>query len=203
MHLIGRITLLQIQRASLKAGERSHRYYDPTPLLELPSLHLTPDGAIGQPAAGEPIVDVHNASHPQSKNARGLNGISIGFTSHYGAMRERFGPHLTDGCAGENIVVAAERVLGLADLGGELMIVGDDGRRARLSALMVAAPCAEFSRFANFTAEPLSPDELRATLQFLGDGMRGFYARLGGAEAELRVGDQVYRLDSSDNAPPA
>lgn len=195
MHLIGRITLLQIQRASLKAGERPHSYYDPAPLLELPSLRLTRDGAIGQPAGGDPIVDVHNAGHPQSKNARGKNGTSIGFTSHYQAMRERFGPHLTDGCAGENIVVATERVLGLADLGSELLIVGDDGRCARLGALVVAAPCVEFSRFANFAGEPLSPDELRATLQFLGEGMRGFYARLAEAEAEVKAGDLVYRVE--------
>ena len=195
MHLIGRITLLQIQRASLKAGERPHSYYDPAPLLGLPSLRLTPDGAIGQPPGGDPIVDVHNASHPHSEDVHGKNGISIGFTSHYQAMRERFGPHLTDGCAGENIVVAAERVLTLADLGGELAIVGHDGRSARLGALVVAAPCVEFSRFANFAAEPLSPDELRATLQFLGEGMRGFYARLAEAEAEVKAGDLVYRVE--------
>jgi hypothetical protein len=194
MHLIGRITLLQIQRASLKAGERPHHYYDPAPLLELPSLRLTPDGVTGQPAGGDTIVDVHNAGHPQSKQVRGRNGISVGFTSHYQAMRERFGPHLTDGCAGENIVVAAERVLELADLGSQLVIVSDDGRSARLGALSVAAPCVEFSRFANFTPEPLSPDDLRATLQFLGNGMRGFYARLADSEAEVRVGDRVYRL---------
>jgi hypothetical protein len=58
----------------------------------------------------------------------------------------------------------------------------------------VAAPCVEFSRFANLSADPLTSDQLRTTLQFLDGGMRGFYLRLAAAqaEAEIRAGDRVF-----------
>ncbi len=48
---IGRIKLVQVQRSSLKAGERPNRYYDPAPLLPVDGLLLSPSGVVGQLAA--------------------------------------------------------------------------------------------------------------------------------------------------------
>src|SRR5690349_18726061 len=117
MREIGRIKQIQIQRASLKQGQRPHRYYDPAPLLVVERLRLAPGGVSAASAQGEPIVDIHNASHPETKHRQSLNGISIGFTSHYRAMRERYGAHLADGIAGENILVESDRMWSLDELG--------------------------------------------------------------------------------------
>jgi hypothetical protein len=191
-HEIGCIKQVQIQRSSLKMGERPYRYYDPAPLLVVDGLALTPGGVVGL-IGGERVVDVHNTAHPASKNQRGLNGISIGFTSHYQAMRDRFGPHLADGCAGENILVEAERTFALGDLGDRLAIETAGGALVYLTGLLVAAPCVEFSQFATGQGERLPPEALKAALQFLDDGMRGFYACLAGDSADgvVRAGDRV------------
>jgi hypothetical protein len=197
LHEIGRIKQVQVQRASLKAGERPYRYYDPTPLLVVEGLLLTPGGVVGQSIGGEQVVDVHNAEHPSSKNVRGINGISVGFTSHYQAMRERFGPHLTDGIAGENILVQADRAFALEDLGTRLAIQTAGGALVYLAELVVAAPCVEFSQFAANQGERLPPEALKETLQFLHDGRRGFYASSADspADAVVQAGAQVFIVD--------
>lgn len=188
---IGRVALVQIQRSSLKIGSKPFRYYDPAPLLAVPRLRLTPTGAVGFDGDQE-LLDVHNSQHAETRN-QGPNGISFGFTSHYQSMRSRFGPHLADGVAGENILIASDRQFALADLGSALVIRGGDGRKLRLADLIVAAPCVEFSQFACVSDAPLTPDELRTTLQFLNDGIRGFYARLAdSADAEVHPGDRVF-----------
>src|SRR5881409_3176787 len=109
MRDVGEIVRLQIQRSSLKTGEKPNRRYDPAPLLAVERLAVRPDGVLGQSNGGAWLVDVHHRSHPQTKNEDGLHGVSLGFTSHYAAMRERFGDRLTLGCAGENIVVETQR----------------------------------------------------------------------------------------------
>jgi hypothetical protein len=200
MREIGRVKLVQVQRSSLKAGQRPHRYYDPAPLLEVDSLLLSPGGAIGIAAGGERTIDIHHAEHPQSKNHERLNDVSIGFTSHYRAMRERFGPHLTDGCAGENILVESEQAFTLNDLGEHLAIEATDGRLAVLARIMVAAPCVEFSQFAAGPGERLPAEVIKSTLQFLDRGMRGFYAGLMADtnEATVRAGDRVFSLTGQE-----
>jgi hypothetical protein len=193
---IGRIHQVQVQRSSLKAGERPYRYYDPTPLLVVDGLLLSPSGVVGLAAGSEQVIDVHNAEHPASKNQRGLNGISFGFTSHYRAMCERFGPHLTDGCAGENILIETSRAFALGDLGDRLAIETAGGAIVYLAGLLVAAPCVEFSQFAAGQGERLPAEALKTTLQFLDDGMRGFYAGLASAPADVvvRAGDRVFAI---------
>ena len=194
MREIGLIKHVQIQRSSLKQGQRPQRYYDPTPLLLVERLRLAPGGVSAVSANGESIIDVHHANHPETKNSLGMNGISIGFTSHYRAMRDQYGAHLTDGCAGENILVESDHIWSIEELGAALICQRSDGQMVALDSLMVAAPCVEFSRFAHVSAEPLSSDQLRTTLQFLDGGMRGFYARLadGQADTEIRAGDRVF-----------
>jgi hypothetical protein len=194
MREIGAIKQSQIQRSSLKQGQRPYRYYDPAPLLPVERLRLNSGGALGIAGDGEQLVDVHHADHPDSKNRAGVNALSIGFTSHYRAMRERFGSHLADGCAGENMLIETDALWTLEALGQELVIECRDGRAVVLEGVIVAAPCVEFSRFANLSADPLSSDQLRATLQFLDGGVRGFYLRLGAAQgdAEIRAGDRFF-----------
>jgi hypothetical protein len=194
MREIGLIKHVQLQRSSLKQGERPQRYYDPAPLLVVERLRLDAGGVRATGADGVPIIDVHHASHPETKQRLGINGISIGFTGHYRAMRDRYGAHLPDGCAGENILIESDQIWSIDDLGAAVAIQSSDGQLVRLDGLTVAAPCVEFSRFAHLSDQPLTSDQLRTTLQFLDGGMRGFYARLadGQPAAEIRAGDRVF-----------
>src|SRR5438128_5851712 len=70
MRDLGRIVRLQIQRASLKTGEKPTRVYDPTPLLAVDRLALGPDGALGEGTDGSWLVDVHHRAHPRTPQDR-------------------------------------------------------------------------------------------------------------------------------------
>lgn len=189
MRTIGTIARLQIQRSSLKTGEKPTRVYDPTPLLAVPRLSVTPDGVLGAGERGTWIVDVHHRAHPETKNEDGLHGVSLGFTSHYAAMRERFGDRLVMGCAGENIIAAADRPFTYDDLAGGVTILAPDGReRVRLRVLQVAHPCRPFTGWA--LGKQVEPEVLKSHLQFLDGGMRGFYC-VGEGAGTVSVGDQV------------
>jgi len=192
MRLIGHVKLVQVQQASLKVGEKPDRRYDPAPLCVVDSLELSADGVTGVNWDGGRIVDVHHAIHPQTKNNAGTNPISLGFTSHYRAMRERFGEHLTDGSAGENILIACERAITLADLGRQVVIQSASGEQVRLDVLSDAPPCEPFSQFA--AGSRIAGGELKAALQFLQAGMRGYYVALtpGQSAPTVQAGDSVY-----------
>lgn len=192
MRTIGTVTRLQIQRSTLKTGAKPDRVYDPAPLLAVPHLMVTPDGVLGAGEGGAWIVDVHHRAHPLTKNEDGLHGVSVGFTSHYAAIRDRFGDRIVIGCAGENIIVAAERRFTYDDLGGGLAIVAADGpERVRLRVLEVAHPCRPFTGWA--LGSRVEPDVLKSHLQFLDGGMRGFYC-VGEGAGMVEVGDQVVLL---------
>jgi hypothetical protein len=196
MREIGRIKGLQVQPTSLKVGQKPYKYYDPSPLLIVDHLLVSTKGAIGIMADGSQVIDVHHMDHPESHNIDGINGLSIGFTSHYEAMRSKFGQHIADGCAGENILVEAEREYMLGELRRGMAIQSPDtGQVVHLTDIVVAAPCVEFSHYAANSGEPLPNRELRTTLQFLDEGMRGFYASATNSEDQivaLRVGDRVF-----------
>jgi len=192
MRTIGTVTRLQIQRSSLKTGEKPNRVYDPTPLLPVPRLTVTPDGVLGAGAEGSWLVDVHHRAHPETKNEDGLHGVSVGFTSHYAAMRDRFGERIVVGCAGENIIVAADRTFTYDDLAGGMAIVATDGpERVRLRVLQVAHPCRPFTGWAS--GARVEPDVLKSHLQFLDGGTRGFYC-VGEGAGTVQVGDQLVLL---------
>ena len=191
MRTLGRIVRLQVQQASLKV-DSSPRRYDPSPLLSVPAVCLTPEGVVGVTSDGETIVDVHHRDHPASKNRGGENGLSIGFTGHYRAMRHRFGDHLGEGLAGENLLVEMDDLLHPDELAGALTIVASDGKRLPLHSVIVAAPCVEFTRYALRWPDDARPDrQVTAALQFLDDGMRGYYASYSGPPAMVTVGDRV------------
>lgn len=194
MRTIGTVARLQIQRSSLKTGEKPNRVYDPAPLLPVPRLAVTPDGVLGAAADGGWIVDVHHRAHPETKNEDGLHGVSVGFTSHYAAMRDRFGERIVVGCAGENVIVAADRPFTYDDVAGGVAIVASDGpERVRLKVLQVAHPCRPFTGWALGGGERVEPDVLKSHLQFLDGGTRGFYC-VGEGAGTINVGDRVVLL---------
>ncbi len=191
MRTIGTITRLQIQRGSLKRGEKPTRVYDPTPLVSVPALSVTPEGALGASPDGADawIVDVHHRAHPYTKNEDGLHGISLGFTAHYDAMRKHFGGKLELGCAGENIIATSDRRFGYDELAGGVAILAPDGsERVRLKVLQVAHPCRPFTGWA--LGKQVEPEELKKHLQFLDGGMRGFYC-VGEGTGTVSLGDHI------------
>ena len=189
---LGPIVRLQIQRASLKLGEKPNRLYDPAALLEVDALTLTPAGAVALLPDGSALLDVHHTAHPRSRNSDGVNDLSVGFTGHYARMRASFGPHLADGCAGENLLVDYEAQVDLAAIKGGLAIQSADDIWTWLHGVRVALPCVEFSTYA---ARPSGPGDLKAALQFLDHGLRGFYCVYDeAAPATVRVGDSVWAV---------
>lgn len=148
------------------------------PLLCVQELRLDGDGAVGIP--GE-VVDVHNRRHEASRN-RGANPVSVGFMTNYAAMRERFGGHMVDGVAGENILVEGDAT----ELADELT-VGE----ARLGGLVAAEPCEPFARWALRSRD----GDIAEALRFLRHGRRGWYGTPIVA-ATVRLGDAVYLAES-------
>ncbi len=196
LELIGPIVRLQVQTRSLKRGERPRSWYDPAAILSLNVVRIDAGGVTGiDDASGDDIGDLHHRDHPASKH-RGENGVSLGFTSHYSRMRDRFGAHLTDGIAGENIIVETDQIVGTDDLDHGVVIVTGDGP-VELGSAEIAKPCAEFSKFcAGYAPDQLADSVITETLQFLYDGTRGFYVTYeqgGPRQIELRVGNLVYR----------
>ncbi len=192
MRLIGTIVRLQVQESSLKAGDKPRRY-DPAPIRSVPAIGLSAAGVVGLVENGESIVDVHHHDHPASKNRRGENGISLGFTGHYRAMRQRFGQHLADGIAGENILIEADRQFQVEELAAGVVVEGTGGKRLELRPVIVAAPCVEFSRYAlNFPDDARPDATVTEALRFLDAGMRGFYATYEGEPAVVEVGARVF-----------
>lgn len=187
--LIGRVVRLQIQRSSLKVGPPKGRRYDPSPILSVERLILTPDGAEAE-CGGERLVDVHNARHPDTKN-RGINDLSVGFTGNYRRIRAEFGAHVEDGIAGESILVECEMAPGLDGLQHGIEIETTQGGFVTLGEASVAHPCVEFSRFC-LGQRGGEPAAIKRALQFLDDGVRGFYLSLPPrAPVEIAVGAVV------------
>jgi hypothetical protein len=189
---LGRVVRLQVQSAALKSGERPNRVYGTAPIVEVDELQLTPEGAVGIDAAGAKILDVHNTAHPATRYSDG-NTVSFGLTSHYARMRERFGPHMVDGCAGENILIETEAPLRLSELGARVGLRGaKSGDILEFSTIRVALPCVEFSKFA-IRDQAASPADLKPVLQFLDEGTRGFYV-MAAHDGAIRRGDLLVAL---------
>jgi hypothetical protein len=189
MRPLGKIVRLQIQTSCLKTGVKPDRVFDPAPILAVQRLALGPDGAYGLEPGGAWMVDIHHRAHPDSRNPAGEQGISMGFTGHYGAMRDRFGDRIEVGCAGENIIVETPRRFTLDELLGGVVVLSPAGEEVlRLAVLDVAHPCKPFTGWA--LGRRVEKDVLKAHLQFLDGGMRGF---LCAAEKTgmVSVGDEI------------
>lgn len=189
------IVRLQIQDSPLKQGEKPYRWYDPERIRRVDRLVVSNEGAIGHVNDAPDLVDVHNVEHPESRNHGRASGLSIGFTSHYRSMREQFGTHVTDGVAGENVLVDADRRLTADDLAGAALQTGD-GRNVPFDEVIVAEPCVEFSRFVLQVPPGEAGAAMREPLQQLRGGLRGFYVALA-EPVELSVGDHVILADRS------
>jgi hypothetical protein len=175
MREIGIVKWVQIQQSSLKTGEGANRVYQPNPLLTVEQLRLTAEGIEGITAAGTTLIDVHHRQHPQTRQNRvGDNGISFGFLKNYDAIRERFGDHLPDGVGGENILIEADTVPDSVQ--DKVWLRATNGQLVGLCDVRVAVPCEPFTRFC--ANKPLAAPEMKAALQFLDDGRRGYYATL-------------------------
>lgn len=195
MELLGTIKQVQIQRENLKLGETPNRVYHTDPLLVVDSLKLTSRGVLGVMMDGAEIIDVHHIDHPGSRNRGNENGLSMNFTAHYGRMRGQYGEHLAEGVAGENILVNFERIITMEELGTKLAIENADTKQLiYLERVRVAEPCVEFSHFV--LQERAGGEKVKETLQFIGDGIRGFYMALadGQNNPTIQAGDRVYTL---------
>ena len=169
---VGTVARLQVQRSPLKPGPAAARVYDPAPLLEVEALEVGPRGVVGQTTDG-PVLDVHHADHPDSRNRRLANGLSVLPRAHYAALRERYGPHLVDGVAGEGLLLDTEGPWDDPDL-GTLWLETVDGDLLELAGVVAAPPCVEFSRFClGLPPGPVGPDVSQA-LDDLDGGARGF-----------------------------
>lgn len=197
MRELGKIVRLQVQEDSVKTGTKPYQTYSPTPNLKsVHMLRMNADGVEGIDDGGETLPDVHNATHPNSKFS-GDNGISIGFTGHYKEMRDRFGEHLSNGAAGENITVECDDHISLETIENGIVIVGDQGE-VRISPWVILNPCSPFTKFCLQIPGETKPDRnVTDSLKFLQNGMRGFSAIYTGevSPAEIRLGDTVYALD--------
>ncbi len=186
---LGKIVRLQIQRAPLKTGEKPNRQYDPAPLLPVTQLTLTTEGAWARSTEGERIVDIHHLQHPDTHSINNTNPLSVNFTSHYEMMKAEFGGHLWNGCAGENILVDTTARLTLDQLAQGLAVQRQNGDEVIwLRETLVAHPCRPFSGYVMGGTEA----SVKEALQFLDNGMRGFYCQLAHNQpVTISIGDTI------------
>jgi len=180
---LGEVALLQVHGDQVKRLDR----YDPGPLIQVEEASIARAGMLGWTGAAW-VVDKHHEVWPEPGPQRPL---SVGFTSHYAKMRDRYWD-ISLGAAGENIVVNTDRVMTLEDL-GERMIVRGEGREAVLLPVKVAKPCLQFSSYMRRLPEVGSHADLAADMAFLGQGTRGFIVTMdeNGDPVRIRVGDEV------------
>lgn len=162
------VVRLQVQVDRLKPGLPPQRRYQPAALKQVARLRLTPRGVIGVDLDGTEHVDVHHMDHPHSRNSKGRNGISVMTTGDYAALRARYGDHLTDGIAGESILVDYAPGLAGRPMPERLML-----GPLTLTGVHVAKPCVEFTRFCLRHDGPVD-DVIKQGLRDLDDGARGY-----------------------------
>jgi len=197
---LGRVKLTQLQPSGLIIETPSGSFYDPSRRVVVDRLQITSLGIEAITPEGEHVLDIHHISHPE-KAYDDDDLVCIGFTSHYAAMRARFGEHMVDGIAGENIIIDYQEEVWPEDLGQQIGIENaETGHMLQLDMVSFAAPCQEFSHFvAQSQHEQLPADKLKSILQFLGNGRRGFRLVLSDnqEEASVQPGDRVFVIHKS------
>ena len=195
---LGQVSLVQLQPQGLIVATPDKTptgyFYDPSGLVEVEQLRLSPLGIEATLPNGEHVLDIHHINHP-GKEYDDDDLVCIAFTSHYEAMRARFGSKMVDGIAGENIIIKCDREIWPEDLGQQIIIESaTSGCQLRLEMTSHANPCQEFSQFALGNQYEKPPAAvMKETLQFLGNGRRGFlYIMPEGQEsATVQPGDKV------------
>ena len=184
------VVRLQVQPTHLKPRPSGSGHYDPAPLVRCDALEVDERGCVG--LVGERrVLDLHHADHPSTRNKRLVNSVSFLPRAHYERMRARYGPHVVDGAAGENVLLDTEGPWVEQDLEGPLW-VELDGRPVPVTGAMAAPPCVEFSRWVLGRDDLELDDEVRAVLDDLDRGTRGFYLRPAGSGV-LRPGARLWR----------
>jgi hypothetical protein len=191
---LGEIVRLQVQEYSLKVGEGVSQRYDPSGIRQVDRLELNGGGVRGSRGDAQ-VADVHHRDHPHTKLRGTLNSISFGFTGHYQMMHDRFGIHLENGISGENILISNEGRVNLTDVEHGVIIQTSDRQSIHLQDVLVAAPCAPFTRWSLRFPDDQRPDRtVTQALQYLGDGMRGYYCRYTGEPVSVELGDAVFAI---------
>ena len=199
LNLLGYVKLTQLQPTGLIINTPSGEFYDPSRRMVVDSLQISPLGIEAITPDGEHVLDIHHIDHPDKKYDND-DLVCIGFSSHYAAMRARFGEHMVDGVAGENIIIQAEKEIWPEDLGQRLGFESSEtGDITFLNVVKFAAPCEEFSHFvAQSQHQRLPAAELKAALQFLGNGRRGYLLVLSDGQEPVIVQpqDRVFVIDT-------
>lgn len=199
LNLLGYVKLTQLQPTGLIINTPSGEFYDPSRRVVVDSLQISPLGIESITPDGEHVLDIHHIDHPDKKYDND-DLVCIGFSSHYAAMRARFGEHMVDGVAGENIIIQAEKEIWPEELGQRIGFESSEtGDITFLDVVKFAAPCEEFSHFAAQSQHQRLPAaELKATLQFLGNGRRGYLLVLSDGQEPVIVQpqDRVFVIDT-------
>ena len=185
MELIGTVVRLQVQRSRLKPGRVPHRVYDPAPLLVATALDVNPRGVVGETADG-PVLDVHHADHPDTRNVKLTNGLSVMTRPRYARLRAQYGEQLIDGIAGESVLLDTD-----GDLTGALALESESGLLQLTGE--PAPPCVEFSRFVIGRGPADTGPEVLAALVALDGGARGHYLTTQDS-GRVRVGHRLFRV---------
>ncbi len=168
---IGKVVLLQIQQQPMKVGD-VHRVFSPEQsLLSVDTFQLSREG-VSTVLDGKTIVDAHHARHPRTRYKE-VNPVSIGFTSHYQKMQDKYGDHMVFGIAGENIIVEVDDAILESQMEKTVAIRNSDGELIVIKGIFAMPPCEPFSRFC-LRQDEVEASLMKETLQFLHYGTRGF-----------------------------
>ena len=185
-----RIVRLQVQTDPVKVGRAPLRRYDPSMIESVPRIEVGPAGVVGLAERLGEVMDVHHVDHPRSRDRKGNAGVTVMGTGDYARLRAAYGDHLTEGIAGETILVDAPDGLARRAMPDRITVLTAGGP-IPLRQVRVADPCVEFSRYC-LGQEPSATvdDAVRQALVDLDDGARGYRAVADGSGV-IALGDEV------------
>ena len=185
-----RIVRLQVQTDPVKVGRAPLRRYDPSMIESVPRIEVGPAGVVGLAERLGEVMDVHHVDHPRSRDRKGNAGVTVMGTGDYARLRAAYGDHLTEGIAGETILVDAPDGLARRAMPDRITVLTAGGP-IPLRQVRVADPCVEFSRYC-LGQEPSATvdDAVRQALVDLDDGARGYRA-VADDSGVIALGDEV------------
>jgi hypothetical protein len=180
MHEIGKIVAIQIQTQ-----------VDAESLISVPKAFLAPNGVTGVQENGEEIQDIRHSEHPETIATNESKPLHMTFTNRYAEIREQFGEHVTDGMAGEHIIVQVNYPFDKHGMGNSLVLHNQqNGKMVRLVETQKLEATLEL---ANFIKKDTIPEAMsEAAVEFLAE-KRGYSAQPQIDEAvEVNIGDVLY-----------